>query len=157
MTTLSRTNAKRVLSKELTGRVEKEKESNTFHIMRYSHQQRILPKFAFVYDASTKTKKTSLSMNKWMSRGLVILEGLCGLLLIFWMKRIGIIADIEKAFLQVFFQPKKRDVNRFLWLKDVRQLVLSNKLVIYRLTRILFGVIFSPFFVRCDDQVSPDT
>ena len=42
------------------------------------------------------------------------------------MKTIGIIADIEKAFLQVALQPKERDVTRFLWLKDV-----VNNLVTY--------------------------
>ena len=42
------------------------------------------------------------------------------------MKRIGIIADIEKAFLQVALQRKERDVTRFLWLKDV-----VNNLVTY--------------------------
>ena len=63
------------------------------------------------------------------------------------MKRIGIIADIEKAFLQVFLQPKKRDVNRFLWFKDVKQPVFPNKLVTYRLTRIPFHIILSPFLL----------
>ena len=56
-------------------------------------------KVRIVYDASAKTKKTNLSLNECLYRGLVILEDLCGLLLRFRMKRIGIIADIEKAFL----------------------------------------------------------
>ena len=58
------------------------------------------------------------------------------------MKRIGIIADIEKAFLQVELQPKERDVTRFLWLKDV-----VNNLVTYWFTRIQFRIISNPFLL----------
>ena len=63
------------------------------------------------------------------------------------MKRTGIIADIEKAFLMVALQPKERDVNRFLWLKDIKQPVSPNNLVTYRFTRIPFGIISSPFLL----------
>ena len=45
------------------------------------------------------------------------------------MKRIGIIADIDKAFVQVALQPKERDVTRFLRLKDIKQPVSSSNLV----------------------------
>ena len=63
------------------------------------------------------------------------------------MKRTGIIADIEKAFLKVALQPKERDVNRFLWLKDIKQPVSPNNPVTYRFTRIPFGIISSPFLL----------
>ena len=45
------------------------------------------------------------------------------------MKRIGTIADIDKAFVQVALQPKERDVTRFLRLKDIKQPVSSSNLV----------------------------
>ena len=77
----------------------------------------------------------------------LLLKGFFGLLLRFRMKRIGIIADIEKAFLQVALQPRERDVTRFLWLKDIKQPVLPNNLVTYRFTRIPFGIISSPFLL----------
>ena len=88
-------------------------------------------KVRIVYDASAKTKKTNLSLNECLYRGPVILEDLCRLLLRFRMKRIGIIADVEKAFLKISLQPKERDVARFLWLKNIKQPVLPNNLVTY--------------------------
>ena len=52
------------------------------------------------------------SLSECLHRGLVILEDLCGLLLRFRTRRIGIIADIEKAFLQVGLRQVDRDVTR---------------------------------------------
>ena len=45
------------------------------------------------------------------------------------MKRIGNIADIEKAFLQIALQSKERDATKFLWLKDIKQPVSPSNLV----------------------------
>ena len=100
-----------------------------------------------VNDASAKRKKTNLSLNECLHRGSVILEDLYGLLLGFRMKRTGIIADIEKAFLQTALQPKERDVTRFLWLRDIKQRALPNNLVTYQFTRIPFGIISSPLLL----------
>ena len=82
-----------------------------------------------MYDASAKTKKTNLSLNECLYRGSDILEDLWGLLLRFRMKRIGNIADMEKAFLQIALQSKERDVTKFLWLKDIKQPVSPSNLV----------------------------
>ena len=40
-------------------------------------------------------------------------------LLKFWMRHIGIIADIEKAFHQIMINPDDRDMLRLLWVDDV--------------------------------------
>ena len=100
-----------------------------------------------VYDASAKTKKGSLSLNECLHRGPVILEDLCGLLLRFRAKKIGIIADIEKAFLQVALNPQDRDVTRFLWLKDINRCATKDNIQTYRFTRLPFGIISSPFLL----------
>jgi len=104
-------------------------------------------KIRIVYDASAKTKKSNLSLNECLHRGPVILEDLCGLIMRFRTKKIGMIADIEKAFLQVALQPKERDVTRFLWLKDVNKSPTEENIDIYRFTRVPFGIVSSPFLL----------
>ena len=55
-----------------------------------------------------------------------MLNDLCGLLMRFRQHQIAIVADIEKAFLQIGLQPNQRDVTRFLWLKDCGQTGVEN-------------------------------
>ena len=77
-------------------------------------------KVRVVYDASSKLKKDFPSLNDCLHRGPVILDDMCGLLLRFRCKRVALVSDIEKAFLQVALQKQDRDVSRFLWVRDSR-------------------------------------
>ena len=93
-------------------------------------------KVRVVYDASAKTNKESLSLNECLHRGPVILEDLCGILLRFRTTKIGIIADIEKAFLQVALNQRDRDVTGLLWLKDINRCATKDNIQTYRFTRL---------------------
>ena len=85
-------------------------------------------KVRIVYDASAKARKGDLSLNDCLYRGPVLLPSLYGLLGRFRLPPIGIVADIEKAFLNVGFQEQERDVTQFLWLKDPTETSLEDNL-----------------------------
>lgn len=99
-----------------------------------------------VYDASSKVKDQK-SLNECLYRGPSMIEDLNGLLLNFRTNKIGIIADVEKAFLQVGLQKEDRDVTRFLWLKDINAGLSETNLLHLRFCRVPFGIISSPFLL----------
>lgn len=104
-------------------------------------------KLRLVYDASAKSKDNR-SLNECLYRGPLMLEDLTGLLIRFREHRIGIVADVEKAFLQIGLQNEDRDVTRFLWPMNVAQAVSSQNLLHLRFQRVPFGVISSPFLLN---------
>ena len=57
-----------------------------------------------MYDASVKTDKGVKSLNDCLYRGAINLPDMCGMLLRFHTYYIAILADIEKAFLQIGIQ-----------------------------------------------------
>ena len=89
-------------------------------------------KLRIVFDASAKTRKANHSLNACLHRGPVILEDLCGLLMRVRLNKVALIADVEKAFLQVGLQPDDRDVTRFFWLKDVTKPTLENNVQVHQ-------------------------
>ena len=104
-------------------------------------------KLRIVYDASAEAKKTNLSLNESLYQGPVILEDLCSLLLRFRTYDTAIVADIEKAFLQINLHEQDQDVTRFLWLKDINKPVIPSNNDIFRFSRISFGIISSQFIL----------
>uniref|UniRef100_A0A8R1TJK1 Reverse transcriptase domain-containing protein n=1 Tax=Onchocerca volvulus TaxID=6282 RepID=A0A8R1TJK1_ONCVO len=76
-----------------------------------------------------------------------MLPSLIGILLRARQGRYLVIADVEKAFLQVSLKREDRDVTRFLWLKDKSKEATQENLVTFRFARVPFGVVSSPFLL----------
>ena len=67
-------------------------------------------------------------------------------LLRFRLRKITLIGDLEKAFLNVEIRPEQRDLLRFLWIKD--PFSSSPEEVVYRFTSLVFGLVCCPFILN---------
>ena len=76
-------------------------------------------KLRIVFDGSAKENGPSL--NECLNAGPSLYQGILEILLRFRMFRVGLIGDIEKAFLMVSVAPEDRDVLRFLWVDDIQK------------------------------------
>ena len=56
-----------------------------------------------------------------------MLKYLCGLLMRFRLYQIAVVADIEKAFLQIGLQSSQRDVTRLVWMKDYKEAKVNDE------------------------------
>ncbi|CAC5404955.1 unnamed protein product [Mytilus coruscus] len=146
------------------GIVEKVEEHSTEGLKHYiPHHAVITPnktttKLRLVYDASAKPKTEVNSLNECLYRGPVLLKNLCGIFMRFRLNQVAIVADIEKAFLQVVLQKSDRDVTRFLWLKNYKDGYASDaNLQEYRFCRVPFGIISSPFLLAVTVESHLDT
>ena len=138
-------NSKLVNAQRVTG-------SNRLHYLPY--HPAITPlktttKIRIVYDASVRAKKGMKSLNECLYRGPITLPNMCGVLIRFCMYLIAILADIEKAFLQIGIQENERDVTRFLWFTDpTKPEIVERNLSVYRFCCVPFGIICSPFLLE---------
>ena len=96
-------------------------------------------KCRIVFDASARGGDASL--NDCILPGPPLQPNLASVLIRFRAHKIGLIADIEKMFLQVKLAPEDRDVHRYLW----RDLQPNEAPKVYRMQRLTFGVNASPF------------
>ena len=135
------------------GVIEKVKPEPTDGIRHYIPHHAVVnlskptTKVRVVYDASAKTKPENKSLNECLNRGPVMLQDLTGILLRFRLNKVAMVADIEKAFLQIGLNDNAKDVTRFFWLKDANNLNTENNIQIYRFCRVPFGIISSPFLL----------
>ncbi|XP_065650931.1 uncharacterized protein LOC136079141 [Hydra vulgaris] len=97
-------------------------ESNIGDVHYLSHRPVIrgdkqTSKVRIVFDASACTSGPSL--NKCLFSGPSLTTSIYSILLHFHAKRIALIADIEKVFLNIALAEKRRDFVRFIWYKDL--------------------------------------
>lgn len=95
-----------------------------------------------VFDASCKTGRTP-SLNQCLEKGPNFLERIPSILLRFCLGRIGVLADIKKAFLMIETNEENRPFLRFLWWENVDK----KKMKIYQHHRVVFGMNCSPFLL----------
>ncbi|GFT38738.1 uncharacterized protein TNCV_1499151 [Trichonephila clavipes] len=92
-----------------------------------------------VFDGSAKEKNSSI--NECLQKGPNMVELIPTIINKFRLRKFGIIADIDKAFLQIGLQEKDRPFLRFLWWENGDK----EKTKIYQHKRIVFGITSSPF------------
>lgn len=96
-----------------------------------------------VFDASAHLRNKP-SLNDMIHPGPSDLERIPAILLRA-RSRIGlIVADVEKAFLQVKLHQSQRNMLRFLWVKDLEKPASNSNIIVYRFCVTPFGVNASP-------------
>ncbi|XP_064475573.1 uncharacterized protein LOC135389456 [Ornithodoros turicata] len=104
-------------------------------------------KLRIVFDASSSAPGC-LSLNDTLSSGPNLNPSLIDLLLKFRIHQIAVLADIQKAFLQVSLSEEDRDALRFLWYKETPLPGMElPPIVTWRMTRVPFGATASPFLL----------
>ena len=88
-------------------------------------------KLRIVFDASSRATKESASLNDCQYSGPALTPTVFKILLRFRDRKIALVWDIEKAFLNISVQEHDRDVLRFLWIDsfekdDPKFLILSR-------------------------------
>ena len=101
-------------------------------------------KLRIVYDASAKS--VGHSLNDCLYSGPSLAENIVDILLRFRCHPTALFGDIEKAFLMIAIAKEDRDVLRFLWVDDITK--NDPKIMIYRFTRVVFGVMDSQFLLN---------
>ena len=99
-------------------------------------------KLRIVYDGSAKPLEREYSLNDCLETGPNFTRQLFDTLVKFRWHRIGLTADIEKAFLMVAIKDKDKNMVRFLWLRDPND--PNSELVQLRFIRLVFGLRPSP-------------
>ena len=90
-------------------------------------------------------KPGCFSLNDCTYTGPPLTAGIADILMRFRAHKVGLVADIEKAFLNIEVD-KQRDLMRFLWIDDINK--ENPNIVICRFCRVIFGMNCSPFLLN---------
>ena len=99
-------------------------------------------KVRIVFDASSKVRDET-SLNDCLYSGRCLLPVIYITLLRFRLGKIGLVSDIKQAFLNITIAEEHRDLLRFLWHENFD--VDDPEVIIFRFTRVVFGLTSSPF------------
>lgn len=143
-----------ITEQEQSGIVEKLKpnERETSEEVHYLPHQAVIrrdalsTKLRVVYDASAKISPQYPSLNDCIYTGPPLSSALLDILVRFRAHRAGLVADIEKAFLNICVEDSQRDLMRFLWVIDMN--AEDPEVEVYRFNRVLFGMNCSPFLLN---------
>ena len=105
-------------------------------------------KVRIVYDASMRADNQSKSLNEYLEPGPNLQNQIWKTLVRTRFNPVAIYGDLKQAFLQIRIQETCRDALRFYWIKDHN----PQKIEIYRFTRLVFGLIQSPFVLDATVQ-----
>ncbi|XP_023316203.1 uncharacterized protein LOC106652657 [Trichogramma pretiosum] len=118
------------------------------HVVKENSSTRI----RLVFDASASCNDGP-SLNQCLETGPNLIELITNILLRFMRNKIGVAADIKKAFLQIEVTPADRDVLKFLWWKRDS----PHEMIVYRHRRVVFGVNGSPFLLGATIELHLDS
>ena len=122
------------------------KESGRVHYLPHRpviREDKDTTKMRAVFDASCKVNGPSL--NECLYSGPNLIVKIFDILLRFRFNKIGILADIKQAFLNIAIDKEHCDYLRFLWYDDQSD---EEHIVVYRFLRVVFGVTSSPFLLN---------
>jgi hypothetical protein len=87
-------------------------------------------------------------LNDCIYTGPSLTQGIFDILLRFRRNKVGLVADIEKAFFNIAIDEKQRylQLMRFLWLDDINS--EGPIIEVYRFARVIFGMNCSPFLLN---------
>ena len=91
-------------------------------------------------------KPGCLSLNDRTYTGPPLTAGTADILMRFRAHKVGLVADIEKAFLNTEVDKQQRGLMRFLWIDDINS--EDPNIVTYRFCRVIFGMNCSPFLLN---------
>lgn len=79
----------------------------------------LMTKLRVVFDARAKVKPSCPSLNDCTYTGPPLTPGITDILMRFRAHKVGLVVNIEKAFLNIAVDKQQRDLMRFLWIDDV--------------------------------------
>lgn len=105
-------------------------------------KDKVTTKLRVVYDGSATTTMRQHSLNDCLLTGPNFIPQIFDMLVKFRLNRVGLVADIEKAFLMVGVNEEDRDMLRFLWFKNIKD--PDPEIMKLRFCRLVFGLRPSP-------------